>query len=63
MADAPRHARAPPRRLTVCSPVRPTHVPWPPLCSKLPCYDFMYCTAAEGPIFKRFAELEMLETL
>jgi len=32
-------------------------------CRSLPCYDFMYCTPAEGPVFKDFAKLERLETL
>ncbi|KAL4424052.1 hypothetical protein ABPG75_001353 [Micractinium tetrahymenae] len=30
---------------------------------KLPCFDFMYCTPVEGPIFTEFAQLERLETL
>lgn len=62
------HARAAGARQQAPAPCcllsTPCTAPCPlPLRSKIPCYDFMYCHAAEGPIFKGFAELEMLETL
>lgn len=65
-------------RLAPCGPLcRPTSCPTPltpgllppPLlpptlaCSKLPCFDFMSCQPAEGPIFMELAQLERLETL
>lgn len=44
-----------------CLPAHPPPAPAPR--SKLPCFDFMVCEPAEGPIFTELSQLERLETL